>query len=84
MPKVTIDGQSIEVPEGTSILQAARMIGGDIVPPAIILLAEKYIFKDLSLAPSPKGKRELVPANWGKPEAGKVLLNVPFVIKPLV
>src|SRR3954464_15592140 len=35
MPKVTIDGQSIEVPEGTSILQAARMIGGDIVPPAM-------------------------------------------------
>jgi NADH-quinone oxidoreductase subunit G len=35
MPKVTIDGQSIEVPEGTTILNAARMIGGDIVPPAM-------------------------------------------------
>jgi NADH-quinone oxidoreductase subunit G len=35
MPKVTIDGQSIEVPAGTTILQAARMIGGDIVPPAM-------------------------------------------------
>ncbi len=35
MPKVTIDGQSIEVPEGTTILQAARMIGGDVVPPAM-------------------------------------------------
>lgn len=35
MPKVTIDGHSIEVPEGTTILQAARMIGGDIVPPAM-------------------------------------------------
>ena len=35
MPKVTIDGQSIEVPAGTTILQAARIIGGDIVPPAM-------------------------------------------------
>src|SRR3954466_8509593 len=35
MPKVTIDGQSIVVPEGTTILNAARMIGGDIVPPAM-------------------------------------------------
>lgn len=35
MPKVTIDGHSIEVPEGTTILQAARMIGGKIVPPAM-------------------------------------------------
>lgn len=35
MPKVTIDNQEIEVPAGTTILQAARMIGGDIVPPAM-------------------------------------------------
>ncbi len=35
MPKVTIDNISIEVPEGTTILQAARMIGGDVVPPAM-------------------------------------------------
>ncbi|MFN8698505.1 MAG: 2Fe-2S iron-sulfur cluster-binding protein [Flavobacteriales bacterium] len=35
MPRVTIDGISIEVPEGTTILNAARMIGGDIVPPAM-------------------------------------------------
>ncbi len=35
MPKVTIDDISIEVPEGTTILEAARMIGGDIVPPAM-------------------------------------------------
>jgi len=35
MAKVTIDGHSIEVPEGTTILQAARMIGGAIVPPAM-------------------------------------------------
>lgn len=35
MAKVTIDGHSIEVPDGTTILQAARMIGGDIVPPAM-------------------------------------------------
>src|SRR4051812_5994267 len=33
--KVTIDGKSIEVPEGTTILNASRMIGGDIVPPAM-------------------------------------------------
>jgi hypothetical protein len=33
--KVTIDGQSIEVEPGT-ILQA-RMIGGEVVPPAMLL-----------------------------------------------
>lgn len=35
MAKVTIDGKQIEVPDGTTILNAARMIGGDIVPPAM-------------------------------------------------
>ena len=33
--KVTIDGQSVEVEPGTTILQAARMIGGEVVPPAM-------------------------------------------------
>lgn len=33
--KVTIDGISIEVEPGISILNAARQIGGDIVPPAM-------------------------------------------------
>lgn len=35
MPKVTIDNIEIEVPDGTTILQAARMIGGEVVPPAM-------------------------------------------------
>ena len=35
MAKVTIDGKTIEVPEGTTILNAARLIGGEIVPPAM-------------------------------------------------
>ncbi len=35
MPKVTIDNQTIDVPEGTTILEAARMIGGPSVPPAM-------------------------------------------------
>jgi NADH-quinone oxidoreductase subunit G len=35
MPKVTIDNVTIEVPDGTTILQAARMIGGKLVPPAM-------------------------------------------------
>ncbi len=35
MPIVTIDGIQIEVAEGTTILNAARQIGGDIVPPAM-------------------------------------------------
>jgi NADH-quinone oxidoreductase subunit G len=35
MPKVTIDGIEIEVPDGTTILNASRMIGGEIVPPAM-------------------------------------------------
>jgi NADH-quinone oxidoreductase subunit G len=30
-----IDGQAIEVEPGTTILQAARMIGGESVPPAM-------------------------------------------------
>ena len=33
--KVTIDGITIEVDAGTSILNAARQIGGDVVPPAM-------------------------------------------------
>lgn len=33
--KVTIDNHTIEVPPGTSILEAARLIGGSIVPPAM-------------------------------------------------
>jgi NADH-quinone oxidoreductase subunit G len=33
--KVTIDGIPVEVEAGTSILNAARQIGGDIVPPAM-------------------------------------------------
>ena len=33
--KVTIDGIPVEVEPGTSILNAARVIGGDIVPPAM-------------------------------------------------
>ena len=35
MAKVTIDGIEIEVPEGTTILQAARMIGPIVAPPAM-------------------------------------------------
>jgi len=35
MAKITIDGIEIEVPDGTSILNAARQIGGSIVPPAM-------------------------------------------------
>ncbi len=33
--KVTIDNITIEVPSGTSILEAARKIGGDVTPPAM-------------------------------------------------
>ena len=33
--KVIIDGITVEVPAGTTILNAARHIGGDIVPPAM-------------------------------------------------
>lgn len=33
--KVTIDNITVEVPQGTTILQAARMIGGDVTPPAM-------------------------------------------------
>ncbi len=35
MAKVTIDGHTVEVPDGTMIINAARQIGGDIVPPAM-------------------------------------------------
>src|SRR6476646_11106383 len=33
--KVTIDNITIEVEQGTTLLQAARMIGCDVVPPAM-------------------------------------------------
>ncbi|NOT76306.1 MAG: 2Fe-2S iron-sulfur cluster binding domain-containing protein [Cyclobacteriaceae bacterium] len=35
MAKVTIDGIEVEVPDGTTILNAARKIGGELVPPAM-------------------------------------------------
>lgn len=35
MAKVTIDNITLEVPDGTTILNAARQIGGDVVPPAM-------------------------------------------------
>lgn len=35
MAKLTIDGIEVEVPDGTTILNAARMIGGPVVPPAM-------------------------------------------------
>lgn len=35
MVKITIDGVMIEVPDGTTILNAARQIGGESVPPAM-------------------------------------------------
>lgn len=35
MAKVTIDGVEVEVPDGTTILNAARQIGGEVVPPAM-------------------------------------------------
>lgn len=35
MAKITIDGIEIEVPDGTTILNAARQIGGELVPPAM-------------------------------------------------
>ena len=35
MAKVTIDGIEIEVPDGTTILKAARMIGPEVTPPAM-------------------------------------------------
>ncbi len=33
--KVTIDNITVEVPPGTSILNAARKIGGEVAPPAM-------------------------------------------------
>jgi len=35
MAKVTIDGIMVEVPDGSTILQAARKIGGEVVPPTM-------------------------------------------------
>lgn len=33
--KITIDGKTIDVPKGTTILEAARQIGGDVAPPTM-------------------------------------------------
>lgn len=40
MFKVTIDNKTIEVEPGTTILEAARMIGGEVVPPAMCFHSE--------------------------------------------
>jgi NADH dehydrogenase/NADH:ubiquinone oxidoreductase subunit G len=41
--KVTIDGQAIEVEPGTTILQAARMIGGESVPPKCAIILNRAV-----------------------------------------
>ncbi len=38
--KVTIDNITIEVAPGTTILNAARKIGGDVTPPAMCYLQQ--------------------------------------------
>ena len=35
MPEITIDGQKIEFTQGMTILEAARSVGGDLVPPTM-------------------------------------------------
>ena len=35
MAKITFNGVEVEVPDETTILNAARQIGGSIVPPAM-------------------------------------------------
>ena len=39
--KVTIDNITIEVPAGTTILNAAREIGGDVAPPAMCYYSKR-------------------------------------------
>jgi NADH-quinone oxidoreductase subunit G len=48
MAKVTIDGITIEVPDGTTILNAARMIGGDIVPPTMCYYSKLKPVEDIA------------------------------------
>ncbi len=33
--KITIDGHTVEVEPGTTVLEACRMVGGDSVPPTM-------------------------------------------------
>lgn len=49
--KVTIDGVEVEVDPGTTILNAARMIGGDVVPrPCATIAAWKVVVVNVGLA----------------------------------
>jgi NADH-quinone oxidoreductase subunit G len=45
--KVTIDGHIIEVEAGTTILGAARKIGGEIVPPAMCYYTKLERFENV-------------------------------------
>lgn len=42
---VTIDGETIQVPAGTSILNAARAIGGKVVPPAMCVIIANWMIR---------------------------------------
>jgi NADH-quinone oxidoreductase subunit G len=55
--KVTIDGQSIEVEPGTTILQA-RMIGGEVVPPAMCYYSKLKVAVEMPLLFSGSCKRK--------------------------
>jgi predicted molibdopterin-dependent oxidoreductase YjgC len=45
--KVTIDGQAVKVEPGTTILQAARMIGGESVPPMMFICQLFYSYQSI-------------------------------------
>ena len=85
MVKVTIDNITVEVEEGTTILQAARKIGGKVVPPAMcwyskleksggkcrtcLVKVEKTSLAD------PRPMPKLVPSCSTRVQDGMVVLN---------
>jgi NADH-quinone oxidoreductase subunit G len=86
MIKVTIDNITIEVEEGTTILQAARKIGGKVVPPAMCYYSSLHdsggkcrtclvkVAKNSNIEPKPSSK--LVASCSTPVQDGMVVQNI--------
>src|SRR6201989_1765631 len=84
--KVTIDNISVDVPAGTSILNAARKIGGDVAPPAMCYYTKlpgsggkcRTCLVEVSSGSSadPRPMPKLVPRRRTNVMDGKVVKNI--------
>ena len=74
MPNLTIDGKSIQVPEGATILDAAQLLGIEI--PTLCFLKEiSPLTSCMVCVVKVEGRKNLLPACGTKAQEGMVVLN---------